>query len=142
MSSEALVLLNFEQRRELSCLIEAERRKASTWWSVINEMRLRGELPEWVKSQAFGTAADHDHWLATCEATNRALFGAVRQIALEGEPEWVGVTLDGDQRELTKRPCPLETALSAESVKQLQEKVLQHLSGDIALGSTNERNAS
>jgi len=36
----------------------------------------------------------------------------------------------------------METTQGAESIEQLQEKVLQHLSGEIALGSTNERKLS
>lgn len=140
--AEAVVALNMDQRHKLADLINAERRKASMWWSVLNEMRLGGELPEWAKSQTVGTSADHDHWLGIREATNRALFGKVRHIALEGEPEWVGVTIDGELWEVTQRPGRMETAQDAEPAEQLQEKVLQHLSGEIALGSTNERKLS
>lgn len=138
----ALVALNSDQRRMLAGLVEAERRQASLWWTFLNEMRTRGELPAWMENQSVGTTGDHDHWLQLCEEVNKAMFGKVRHIALEGEPVLVGVTLDGDQRGLTQRPSPLEAIQGAESVEQLQEKVLQHLSGDIALGSTNERKAS
>ncbi|GLO23895.1 hypothetical protein [Pseudomonas putida] len=138
----ALVTLNPSQRRVLADLVEAERSKASMWWTFLNEMRIRGELPGWVKTQSVGTASDHDDWLQLGEEVHRAMFGKVRHIALQGEPEWVGVTLEGDKRGLTQRPCPLQTVQGAESVEQLQEKVLQHLSGDIALGSTNERKLS
>ncbi|WP_028635531.1 hypothetical protein [Pseudomonas parafulva] len=140
--AEAVVALSLGQRHKLADLITAERRKASMWWSVINEMRLRSELPEWASPQTVGTSADHDHWLEIREATNRALFGKIRHIAHEGEPEWVGVTIDGELWELTQRPGQMETTQGAESVEQLQEKVLQHLSGEIALGSTNERKLS
>lgn len=140
--TEAVVALSLDERRKLAELVNAERRKASMWWSVINEMRLGGELPEWAKSQTVGTSADHDHWLEIRESTNRALFGKVRHIALEGEPEWVGVTIDGELWELTQRPGQMETAQGAESVEQLQEKVLQHLPSAIALVGTNERKIS
>ncbi|CAH0650520.1 hypothetical protein [Pseudomonas sp. Nvir] len=142
LPAEAVVALNLDQRRKLAGLVEAERRKASLWWTFLNEMRIRGELPVWVKTQDVGTAGDHDHWLQLREEVNKAMFGKVRHIALEGEPEWVGITLDGHQWGLTQRPSPLEAIQGTESVEQLQEKVLQHLSGDIALGSTNERKAS
>lgn len=140
--AEAVVALSLDQRRKLAELVNAERRKASMWWSVINEMRLRGELPEWARSQTVGRSSDHDDWLEIREATNRAIFGKVRHIALEGEPEWVGVTIDGELWELTQRPSQMETAQGAESIEQLQEKVLQHLSRDIALVGTNERKLS
>ncbi|MNR47562.1 hypothetical protein D3C85_1666780 [compost metagenome] len=42
---------------------------------MLNEMRCRGELPNWVKDLAIGTSQDHDHWLADCSFTNKALFG-------------------------------------------------------------------
>lgn len=138
----ALVTLSPNQRRVLAGLVEAERSQASKWWTFLNEMRIRGELPGWIRAQSIGTASDHDHWMQLREDVNKAMFGKVRHIALEGEPEWVGVTLEGDKRGLTQRPCPLERVQGAESVEQLQEKVLQHLSGDIALGSTNERKLS
>ncbi|GEM_PF-3151246 len=140
--AEAMVALSLDQRQKLAALVNAERRKATMWWSVLNEMRLGGELPEWVKSQPIGTSADHDHWLEIREATNRALSGKVRHIAHEGKPEWVGMTIDLEVWELTQRPGQMETTQGAESIEQLQEKVLQHLSGEIALGSTNERKLS
>lgn len=138
----ALVTLNPSQRRVLAGLVEAERSQASMWWTFLNEMRIRGELPDWVKAQSVGTASDHDHWLQLRTYVNKAMFGKVRHIALEGEPEWIGVTIDGELWELTQRPSQMETAQGAESIEQLQEKVLQHLSRDIALVGTNERKLS
>jgi hypothetical protein len=72
-----IVDLNTEQRRTLINLIEVERSHASRWWTMLNEMRCRGELPYWVKEQEVGSASDHDRWLTDCYATNKALFGHV-----------------------------------------------------------------
>ena len=70
-----IVDLNTEQRRTLINLIEVERSHASRWWTMLNEMRCRGELPHWVKEQEVGAAPDHDRWLADCYSTNKTLFG-------------------------------------------------------------------
>ena len=70
-----IVDLNSDQRRTLIDLITVERSHASHWWSMLNEMRCRGELPHWVKEQEVGSAPDHDRWLADCYSTNKALFG-------------------------------------------------------------------
>lgn len=70
-----IVGLNNEQRRTLIDLIEVERNHASHWWTMLNEMRCRGELPHWVKEQSVGSAQDHDRWLADCYSTNKTLFG-------------------------------------------------------------------
>ena len=70
-----IVDLNTDQRRTLIDLIEVERGHATHWWTMLNEMRCRGELPHWVKEQAVGSAPDHDRWLADCYSTNQVLFG-------------------------------------------------------------------
>jgi hypothetical protein len=70
-----IVGLNNEQRRTLIDLIEVERNHASHWWTMLNEMRCRGELPHWVKEQEAGSAGDHDRWLTDCYSTNKTLFG-------------------------------------------------------------------
>ena len=70
-----MVDLNSDQRRTLIDLIEVERSHASHWWTMLNEMRHRGELPHWVKEQTVGADPDHDRWLADCSSTNQALFG-------------------------------------------------------------------
>lgn len=73
--AEQVVSLNCDQRRSLIDLIEAERSHASHWWTILNEMRHRGELPHWAKEQEVGSAPDHDRWLTDCYSTNKALFG-------------------------------------------------------------------
>jgi len=70
-----IVDLNNEQRRTLIDLLQVERNHASHWWTMLNEMRHRGELPHWVKEQEVGSAGDHDRWLADCYSTNKTLFG-------------------------------------------------------------------
>jgi hypothetical protein len=66
--------LNVDQRRTLSYLIEVERKYASHWWTMLNEMRCLDELPNLVKEQVIGTATDHDRWLNDCAYTNKVLF--------------------------------------------------------------------
>ena len=73
--AEQVVSLNGDKRRTLIDLIEVERNHASHWWTMLNEMRCRGELPHWVKEQEVGSAGDHDRWLADCCTTNKTLFG-------------------------------------------------------------------
>lgn len=138
----AVVGLDSEQRQVLADLVEAERKHATRWWTMLNEMRARRELPDWVRERFVGSAADYDRWLNDCTETNSALFGRRKYIHGEGELEiaetWVGDVLFG----VTRRPGPVEGAKSAESVEQLRESVLQHLSGEIALVGTNERKPS
>ena len=65
-----------EQSASLAELIAAERRYATLWWTHLNEMRLRKELPEWVKQQDVGSYQDHDLWCESRKALNQALFGS------------------------------------------------------------------
>lgn len=139
---EAVVVLSLEQRQVLADLIDAERAHASRWWTMLNEMRARGQLPAWVYEQYVGTVADHERWLDDCTETNSALFGKRRYIHIEGEPEVVETWVEDILFEVTRRPTPEGGEGSAESVEQLQEAVRQHLSGDIALVGTNERKPS
>lgn len=140
--AEAVVALNLDQRQKIGTLIEAERAMACHWWTMLNEMRCRGELPEWVRKQMVGNGVDHDRWSEARQETNKALFGKLRHIQQEEEPEWVSLLLDGVEFEVTRRQAPCKGADGTVVDEQLQEKVLQHLSGEIALGSTNERKPS
>ncbi|MCY1451520.1 hypothetical protein D3C76_1009010 [compost metagenome] len=72
---KSIIDLNIDQCRTLIDLLDVERKHASRWWTMLNEMRCRGELPSWVKEQAIGTTPDHDRWLNDCAYTNNALFG-------------------------------------------------------------------
>lgn len=71
-----LSVLNDEQRKALKMLLEAERHHASNWWTYLNEMRLSGELPDWVKSQDIGTHPDYDRFDNDRKLLNLALFGS------------------------------------------------------------------
>jgi hypothetical protein len=75
ISETPIVELNTEQRRTLIDLIEIERSHASRWWTMLNEMRCRGELPYRVKEQEIGSVSDHDRRFTDCYFTNKALFG-------------------------------------------------------------------
>lgn len=56
-------------------LIEAERTYSGRWWSLLNGMRAREQLPEWVIAKALGHGPDVDEWHAKKTATNLHLFG-------------------------------------------------------------------
>lgn len=137
----AVLTLSAEQREILADLIEAERAHACRWWTMLNEMRARGQLPEWVKSRAVGTKGDHGEWATACADTNSALFGKRHSIHTEEEGVMVEVWAGEVLVEVTRRRVPKVWACT-ESVEQLPDEVLQHLSSEIALGSTNERNPS
>ncbi|WP_223616436.1 hypothetical protein [Pseudomonas sp. BF-B-30] len=77
-----IIDLNIEQRHRLIDLIEIGRKHASHWWTMLNEMRCRGELPIWVKEQAVRTASDLYRWLNICACINNAFFG---QASVSGE---------------------------------------------------------
>ncbi|WP_017529447.1 hypothetical protein [Pseudomonas fluorescens] len=55
--------------------ISAERAHATRWWTHLNEMRRRKELPEWVGA-AIGTHDEHDLMLESRKSVNQALFGS------------------------------------------------------------------
>jgi len=55
--------------------ISAERTRATRWWTHLNEMRRRKELPEWVAAD-IGTHDEHDLLLESRKAVNQALFGS------------------------------------------------------------------
>lgn len=64
-----------EQSASLAELIAAERRYATLWWTHLNEMRQRKELPDWVAAD-IGTHEEHDRMLESRKAVNQALFGS------------------------------------------------------------------
>ncbi|MCS3471246.1 hypothetical protein M2401_005008 [Pseudomonas sp. JUb42] len=53
----------------------AERKHHSLWWAVLNEMLRNRELPEWLKRQDIGTAADFERYDMAKRDTNLVLFG-------------------------------------------------------------------
>lgn len=70
-----LPLFTEKQRTLVVELILAERRHSTRWWTHLNEMRRRKELPEWVAAD-IGTHYEHDLMLESRRAVNRAIFGA------------------------------------------------------------------
>lgn len=69
-----------EQQAFVVGLLKAERGHASRWWTFCNELRLRGDLPEWVARQDVGRHADYDRWNEDCMATNRELLGLAHHL--------------------------------------------------------------
>lgn len=139
---EVAMALNINQRQQIGALIEAERAMACHWWTMLSEMRCRGQLPEWARKQMAGSEGEYDLWTEARQETNKALFGTVRHTCRAEKPEWVNLLLDDAELEVTTRQAPCEGADGAVADKQLQEEVLQHLSRDIALVGTNERKLS
>ncbi len=70
-----LPLFDEKQRTLVVELILADRRHATRWWTHLNEMRRRKELPEWVAAD-IGTHDEHDRLLESRKAVNQALFGS------------------------------------------------------------------
>ena len=64
-----------DQRAVVVGLLIAERNHASRWWTYLSEMRLHGQLPDWVVDQEVGRHVDYDRWSLQCQATNRELLG-------------------------------------------------------------------
>lgn len=97
-AGDALLNLSASQREKLADLLEAERKHATRWWTFLNEMRCRGELPEWVFKQLVGSCVDHDRCNADQEALNRALFGKKKYIRFEGEAVFKSVYFSDIQK--------------------------------------------
>ncbi|WP_025858909.1 hypothetical protein [Pseudomonas sp. CHM02] len=55
-------------------LLVAERTHACTWWTILNEMRIRNLLPEWALKMGAGSHPAWDKWDADCRATNLQLL--------------------------------------------------------------------
>lgn len=63
-----------EKRHDVAAMLIAERKHASTWWTILNEMRQRRELPEWAVKMAAGSHPAYDRWDADCRVSNLALL--------------------------------------------------------------------
>lgn len=74
-ANDCLVRLDPAQRKAVAALLDAERKRASSWWACLNELRLSKELPEWASAGPFGKHADYDAWAEDQKALNLALFG-------------------------------------------------------------------
>jgi hypothetical protein len=64
-----------QRSNEVAEAISAERTHATRWWTHLNEMRRREELPDWVAA-GVGTHDEHDLMLESRKAVNQALFGS------------------------------------------------------------------
>lgn len=65
--------LSEAQRAAVTELLRAERQYATRWWTCLDELRRRRELPAWAASGTFGSDAEHDAWLASRAATDGLL---------------------------------------------------------------------
>jgi len=66
-------------------LIELERTRYLTWWTMLSEMRARRQLPEWVVTNRIGHGPDHERWADKAAKVNLMLFGQphVRHLATQ-----------------------------------------------------------
>lgn len=64
-----------KRSNEVAEAISTERSHATRWWTHLNEMRRRKELPDWVAA-GIGTHDEHDLMLESRKAVNQALFGS------------------------------------------------------------------
>lgn len=64
-----------QRSNEVTEAISAERSHATRWWTHLNEMRRRKELPDWAAA-GVGTHGEHDLMLESRKAVNQALFGS------------------------------------------------------------------
>lgn len=94
VSDSAVIILNDVQREVLADLLETEREHALRWWTFLNEMRCRGELPDWVKQQGIGSHSTYERMDRDRIAFNSALFGKRVHIRIKGEPVLVSKLFD------------------------------------------------
>ena len=62
------------KRHDVAAMLLAERKHASTWWTILNEMRCRNLLPEWAVEMGAGSHPSWDKWNAACRTSNLALL--------------------------------------------------------------------
>lgn len=79
-----------QRSNDVAQAISTERTHATRWWTHLNEMRRRKELPEWVAAD-IGTHDEHDRLLETRKAVNQALFGSDD---LGGDQQYRAVVLE------------------------------------------------
>ena len=79
-----------QRSNDVAEVISAERAHATRWWTHLNEMRRRKELPEWVGA-GIGTHDEHDLMLESRRSVNRAIFGSDD---LGGDQPYRAVVLD------------------------------------------------
>lgn len=62
-------------RQEQIDVIEAERTFGIRWWTMLNEMRAKRQLPDWVTKMSLGHGPDIEQWREKAGAVNLQLFG-------------------------------------------------------------------
>ena len=80
-----------EKRNDVAAMLIDERAHASIWWTILNEMRQRRELPEWALKLGAGSHPSYDKWDVDCRVTNLALLAYDGHLNFEG-----GVTFAQD----------------------------------------------
>ncbi|MBJ2204600.1 MULTISPECIES: hypothetical protein [Pseudomonas] len=74
VSALPLAIVPTEKRHDVAAMLIAERKHATTWWTILNEMRQRRELPEWALKMSAGSHPSWDVWDVDCRVTNMALL--------------------------------------------------------------------
>ena len=72
--SPLIAIVPAEKRHDVAAMLIAERAHATTWWTILNEMRFRNLLPEWAMKMGAGSHPSWDKWDADCRASNLALL--------------------------------------------------------------------
>ena len=84
-TSAITAIVPAEKRHDVAAMLIAERRHASTWWTILNEMRQRRELPEWAVKMGAGTHPSYDKWDADCRASNLGLLAYNGHLMFAGQ---------------------------------------------------------
>lgn len=82
--SPPIAIVPMEKRHDVAAMLIAERAHASTWWTILNEMRQRRELPEWAVKLAAGSHPAYDRWDADCRTSNLALLAYAGHLMFAG----------------------------------------------------------
>ena len=71
------MIQTFNELAPLNALLRRERKRFVSYWTVLQEMRIRGELPDWVQKNfaSIGEHADYDDQHSDQQETDRALRG-------------------------------------------------------------------
>lgn len=72
--SPLLAIVPEDEQRTVIALLIAERAHATTWWTILNEMRCRKLLPDWALKMDAGSHPSYDKWDADCRASNLAML--------------------------------------------------------------------
>lgn len=73
-ASPLIAIVPDDKWHSVVALLIAERGHASTWWTILNEMRCRKLLPDWALKMGAGSHPSYDKWDADCRASNLAML--------------------------------------------------------------------